>query len=451
MNILKKTLQLKHHSGFKKYFANTSWLIAEKIFRLIVGLFVGVWVARFLGPEQFGILSYAQAFVGLFGAFATLGMDGIVIKHLVQDEENRDLLLGTAFILKLLGAMVALVIIGIVNATTSSDNKDIIIITIIASALVFQSLNVIDFYFQSKVLSRYIVIVNLISQLAANLIRITLILINAPLIFFAYVILFDAVILAFGYIYVYKHKNLFFRKWKFNKLIALGILKYSWPLALSGIVISVYMKIDQVMIKEMLGNISVGHYAAAVKISEAWYFIPVVISSSLFPAIINAKTRSHKEFLVRLKILYSFMLFSAVAIAFPITIFSKNIINLLYEKQFDPASTVLMFHIWGGVLVSLGVVTSSIVIANNKQKNALIATSIGAISNIILNLLMIPHFGITGAAFATVLAQIISGIIVPINFRIDPYYPRILIHSIWALPSEVISHFYSKKENRIIS
>ena len=244
-------------TGFQRYIANTSWLIAEKIIRLVVGLFVGVWVARYLGPEQFGTLSYAQAFVGLFGAVATLGMDGVVIKHLVKDEGNSDLLLGTAFTLKLLSAMVALVFIGIVAVTTSNDNKDIIIITIIASALVFQSLNVIDFYFQSKVLSKYIVLVNLISQLIVSMIRIALILTNAPLIAFAYVIMFDAIILAVGYIYVYKHKNLSFRQWKFNKLTASEILKYSWPLALSGIVISIYMKIDQVMIKEMLGKTSI--------------------------------------------------------------------------------------------------------------------------------------------------------------------------------------------------
>jgi len=438
-------------TGFQRYIANTSWLIAERIIRLAVGLFVGVWVARYLGPEQFGTLSYAQAFVGLFGAVATLGMDGIVIKHLVKDEWNSDLLLGTAFTLKLLSAMVALVFIGIVAFTTSNDNKDIIIITIIASALVFQSLNVIDFYFQSKVLSKYIVKVNLISQLIASLIRIALILTNAPLIAFAYVIMFDAIILAVGYIYVYKHNNLSFRQWEFNKLTASEILKYSWPLALSGIVISIYMKIDQIMIKEMLGKTSIGHYAAAVKISEAWYFVPIAINSSLFPAIINAKKRSLKEFYDRLKILYSFMLLSAVAISIPTTIYSKYIINLLYKEQYDQASTVLMFHIWAGVLVSLGVVTSSIIIANNKQNNALISTSIGAISNIILNLLMIPRFGIVGAAFATILSQIISGFIVPIYFRVDPYYPRILVNSIWALPSELKSHFSSNKANRIIS
>ena len=437
--------------GFRRYIANTSWLIAEKIIRLTVGLFVGVWVARFLGPEQFGTLSYSQALVGLFGAIATLGMDGVIIKHLVKDERNSDLLLGTAFTLKLLSAIVTLAIIGIVAVIISNDNNDVIIITLIASALLFQSLNVIDFYFQSKVLSKNIVLVNLISHLAASLIRISLIITNAPLIAFAYVILFDAIILAIGYIYVYKHKHLSFRQWKFNKLTAAKILKSSWPLALSGIVISIYMKIDQVMIKEMLGKTSVGHYAAAVKISEAWYFVPVVINSSLFPAIINAKKRSRKEYYERLKILYSFMLFSAVAISIPITIYSKYIISSLYKDQFDQASTVLMFHIWAGVLVSFGVVTSSIVIANNKQNNALISTSIGATSNIILNFLMIPRFGIIGAAFATILSQIISGLIIPIYFRIDPYYPRILMNSVWALPNEIKNYYFRNKEHRINS
>ena len=124
-------------TGFRRYFANTSWLIAEKITRLAVGLFVGIWVARYLGPEQFGTLSYAQAFVGLFGAVATLGLDGIVIKHLVKDEVNRDIFLGTAFALKLLSAIVTLVIIWFVALMTSYENNDAIIITIIASALLF--------------------------------------------------------------------------------------------------------------------------------------------------------------------------------------------------------------------------------------------------------------------------------------------------------------------------
>ena len=200
------------------------------------------------------------------------------------------------------------------------------------------------------------------------------------------------------------------------------------------------MKIDQVMIKELLGKTSVGHYAAAQKISEAWYFIPVVINSSLFPALINAKKRSQIEFYERLRLLYSFMLCGSVIISIPISIFSEYLINFLYKEQYNLASGVLMIHIWAGVLVSLGVVTSSLVISNNRQKNALVATSIGAISNIIINLLLIPHYGIIGAALATIISQIIAGLFVPIFFKIDPHYPKILIYSIWDFPKLVLTH-----------
>ena len=427
-------------TGFQRYFENTTWLIAEKITRLLVNLVVIVWVARYLGPEQFGTISYAQALVGIFGGIAALGLDGIAIKKLVKDEGSRDLILGTSFIIKLTGSMVALFLIMFFAMTTSLEKNDATIITIIACTLLFQSLNVIDFYFQSKVLSRYIVIVNLLGQLIVSVIRIILILSNSPLITFAYVILFDAIILALGYIYVYKSKNLFFIKWKFKFTTAAELLKLSWPLALSGIAISLYMKIDQVMIKEILDKTSVGHYVAALKLSEAWYIVPVVINSSLFPALINAKNRNQDEFYERLRLMYSFMLWGSVFISIPTTIFSDQIINLLYKEQFNLASSVLMIHIWVGVLVSLGVVTSSLVIANNKQKNALIALSIGTISNIIINFFFIPRLGIIGAAFATIISQFISGILVPIFFRIDPLYPKILIDSIWDFPRIIFLH-----------
>ena len=113
---------LKSHQGFMKYFKNTSWLFGEKILRMVVGLFVGIWVARYLGPEQFGLFSYAQSFVGLFTAIATLGLDGIVVRELVKDESRRDELMGTAFWLKILGALGVLIVLAIAVNFTSNDS-----------------------------------------------------------------------------------------------------------------------------------------------------------------------------------------------------------------------------------------------------------------------------------------------------------------------------------------
>ena len=235
-----------------KYFKNTSWLFGEKILRLFLGLFISIWVARYLGPEQFGILSYALSFVGLFTFLATLGLDSIVIRELVKDEGKRDILLGTAFSLKLIGALLLLGFLVIAVNLTSNDAYTNTLIFIIAFGVIFQSFNVIDFYFQSKVLSRYVVFANIVTLLASSVIKVLLIILKAPLIGFVLAMLFDSIILSLGFIYFYYKNTYSITNWKFNKIIAISLFKDSWPLMLSSMVIAFYMKIDQIMIKEIL-------------------------------------------------------------------------------------------------------------------------------------------------------------------------------------------------------
>ena len=422
---------LKSHQGFMKYFKNTSWLFGEKILRMIVGLFVSIWVARYLGPEQFGLFSYAQSFVGLFTAIATLGLDGIVVRELVKDESRRDELIGTAFWLNILGALGVLIVLAIAINFTSNDSYTSSLVFIIASATIFQSFNVVDMYFQSKVLSKYIVYANVISLFISSIVKITLILNEAPLIAFAWVILFDSFILASGFIYFYlknrRHNEQPNRysvfdtessfAWKFNKSTAFSLLKDSWPLILSGIVISIYMKIDQVMIKEMMNAEAVGQYAAAVRLSEAWYFIPMVIASSLFPAIINAKKQSEELYYARLQKLYSLMVWLAIAIALPMTFLSDWVVHFLYGEQYNQAGSVLMIHIWAGVFVFLGVASGKWLLSENLQISSTVNTSIGAIVNIWLNYILIPKIGVSGAAWATLISYFVAAYLCLLFFK----------------------------------
>jgi len=408
--MINKLKYLGNHQGFMKYFKNTSWLFAEKILRMVVGLFVGTWVARYLGPEQFGLLSYAESFVGLFTAIATLGLDGIVVRELVKDEGRRDELIGTAFWLKLMGAFGVLAILAIAVNFTSNDQYTNILVFIIASATIFQSFNVIDFYFQSKVLSKYVVYANIISLFISSMVKIALILYEAPLIAFAWVVLFDSFVLACGFIYFYTKNNSTFniKNLTFKRETAVSLLRDSWQLILSGIVVSIYMKIDQVMIKEMLGSEAVGQYAAAVRLSEAWYFIPMVIASSLFPAIINAKKQSEELYYARLQKLYDLMVWMAIAIALPMTFLSDWVVNLLYGSQYYQAGSVLMIHIWAGVFVSLGVASGKWLLIENLQIFSTINTAIGAIVNVFLNYILIKEIGVEGAAWATLISYFVA-------------------------------------------
>ena len=408
--MIQKLKSLKNHQGFMKYFKNTSWLFMEKILRMTVGLFVGIWVARYLGPEQFGVFSYAQSFVGLFTAIATLGLDGIVVRELVKDESRRDELIGTAFWMKLVGAFLVLIFLAVAVNFTSNDTETNALVFIIASATIFQSFNVVDMYFQAKVMSKYVVYANTASLFMSAIVKITLILNDAPLIVFAWVVLFDSFVLGVGFVYFYIKNNSTFsiKNLKFNKLTAVNLLRDSWPLILSGIVVSVYMKIDQVMIKEMLDSEAVGQYAAAVRLSEAWYFIPMVIASSLFPAIINAKKINEKLYYERLQKLYDLMVWIAIAIALPMTFLSDWVVELLYGGQYNEAGGVLMIHIWAGIFVFLGVASGQWFVAGNMQLLSFHRTLLGAIVNVVLNIILIPKYGINGAAISTIIGQIFA-------------------------------------------
>lgn len=408
--MIDKIISLKNHQGFMKYFKNTSWLFFEKILRMLVGLFVGIWVTRYLGPERFGLFSYAQSFVGLFATIATLGIDGIVVREIVKDESKATELIGTAFYLKLMGAVVTLLVLVIATQFTSNDRYTNLLVFIIASATIFQSFNVVDMYFQSKVLSKYVVFSNIISLFISSIVKITLILINAPLVAFAWAILFDSIVLAMGFIYFFlKYSTCEIRKIKFNKTIAISLLKDSWPLILSGVVISIYMKIDQVMIQEMLGNEAVGQYAAATRLSEIWYFIPTVVASSLFPAIVNAKRQSEELYYDRLQKLFDLVVWMAIAIALPMTFLSDMIVDILYGEQYSQAASVLMIHIWASIFVFLGVASGQWFIAENLQLLAFWRTFCGMVTNIFLNLLLITKFGIKGVAIATLVSYMIAG------------------------------------------
>ncbi|GIC77264.1 flippase [Moritella sp. F3] len=406
MKIIKKITDLKKKSGVMKYFANTSWLFAERLLRMSLGLLVGVWVARYLGPERFGLFSYAQSIAALFTTVATLGLDSIVVKKLVDDQSDRDKILGTSFTLKFISAIFILILLWITLSLSSEDYQTNILIFIIASSTIFQSFNVIDLYFQSKILSKYIVYANTFSLLLSSFLKIILILNNAPLVTFAYLALFDSAVLAVGFLLSYKFNFLSILKWKFDNEFAKNLLKESWPLILSAIVVTLYMRIDQIMIKNMLGSVEVGQYTAAIRLSEVWYFIPVVISTSLFPAIINSRKISQELYYSRMQKLYDLMFVLSVIIGVIIMFLGRWIVYFLYGSEFSDAYSVLIIHIWSAVFVFLGVASSKWFIAEGLQKYSLYRTIFGAVLNILLNLYLIPHYGINGAAVATLFSQI---------------------------------------------
>jgi len=399
---------MRFSSGTKRYFTNTNWLLFEKISRMVITLFVGIYVARYLGPTNYGLLSYAISFVVLFSAIATLGLDNIVVRNLVRNEEKRDELLGAGFVLKILGSILLLGIVAFVVRFAANDDFTNLLIFIIAIATIFQSFNAIDFYFRSKVLSKYAVYARTFSIVSSAIIKLLLIYFKMGLIYFAAVVVVENAILAVGLIAMYSKQKLNIFNWRAKLDWAKSLLKDSWPLMLSGVAISIYMRIDQVMIKAIVGPKAVGNYAIAVRLSEAWYFIPWAITISVFPAIVNAKKVSEKLYNTRLRKLYVLMTWLAVGIAMPISFLANDIIRILFGDQYQYAAGALRIYVWAGVFVFLGGASEQYLIAENYTRISFIRTFVGMIINVSLNIILIQEYGINGASIATVISYFVA-------------------------------------------
>ncbi|MEI6330026.1 MAG: flippase [Pseudanabaena sp. ELA645] len=406
LNLKNKLSLLQSSSRLRGIIANTGWLFADRILRMGVGLFVGVWVARYLGVEQFGIFNYASAFVGLFITLSTLGLDGIVVRSIVREPEKRSLILGTAFWLKLFGGVVALVLaVSCIILVRRDDQLTIFLVAILSSVGIFQAFDTIDLWFQSQVQSKYTVIAKNTAFAIIALVKVFLISTHAPLIAFAWSGLAEVGLGAIGLMITYKISGYSPRFWSWNLPLAKTLIKESWPLILSGLSVMIYMRIDQIMLGEMVGDKAVGLYSAATRISEVWYFVPMAIASSVSPTIYAAKQVSEDLYYQRIEQFLRLLSWLAIVLAVPMSFLSGTIIMVLFGKSYEASASILAIHIWASIFVFMGVGTSPWFIAEGLTRFALRRTIIGAFTNVFLNIFLIPAYGAVGAAIATVISQ----------------------------------------------
>ncbi len=406
--MITKLTALKKHAGFIRYFQNTSWMMAEQFLRIIAGLFIGIWIARYLGPEQFGLLSYVIAFAVMFSSIAKLGLDGILVRELLNYPEKRNIYLGTAFWLKVIGAFIVIGLIAIIVPFTSNDATTNLFILIIVAGLVFQSFEVIEFYFQSQVRAKVVSICKVIQLALSSILKIYLVLTEAELIWFVIVIAFDMLSLAISYFLAYRFiKNTVFYKY-FDLKVAIQLLKDSWPFMASMVVFTIYLQMDIIMIKSMLGAYEVGLYAAGLKLAIAHVFISTIITISVFPAILNAKKISNDLYVERIGKLFSLLILINVLAAILLTIFGSSLIKLLLGAEFAPAYSSFVVQTWSGIFAAMGFAFHQILMAENLGRISLYRAIMGLTVNFILNIILIPIYGILGAAIALLIAQIIS-------------------------------------------
>ena len=398
------------------YFKNSLWILLEKVSRIISGILVGVLVARYLGPAQFGTISYALSIIAIFTILSTLGLDSLVVRELITRKNKQNEILGTAFWLRLLGSILVVIL-----ATTYSYMRDtperVIIVFLISISIVFQSLSVIDFYFQSQVMGKFPALNQIITLICSALIKLILIYIQAPLIWFASMVVFEAGMTSVLQVYFYRQQGYLINRWVFSKDETKKLLFFAWPIIVSAFIQMLYQKSNEILILRFLHDMDlVGQYAAAVRISEASYFVPVAIVAAVMPGIINANDNKslQKERFVQL---CSLLIWLSMAIILGGLLLGDWVINLLYKNKYFLSPQVFKIHIFSIIPSFFGTALGGWLIAQNRQKIIFMLQVVNLIVYIPCCFYLIPKYHINGAAMAINITYYFSLFVVCLFFN----------------------------------
>lgn len=402
--VVERVNRLLSHHGFRRYLKNISWMFFGQMFSLLASFFIGAWLARYLQPDNFGVLNYALSFGGVFAFIATLGVDGILSREFVKYPEKRDNLFGTGFCLKLIGATLAFILTVISAFLFESSSLIRFLILIFSFSFILQTINILSTFFQANVQAKQTIKAQVVATSISSILKILAITMHVGVIWIMLIYVLDSLWNGIVLMLIYKKSGLSIRKWRFDSHLARVILKNSWLLMLASAAWYFYIKIDQVIVGRLMGTFEVGIYAAAVRVAEVWYFVPGIICSSLFPAIVNAKLKDEQTYRNRLRRLYLFMVAIAVIIAIPMSILSKPIIVILFGSGYLASVQILQIYIWSGVGLFLTAAVNQYLLAENMVKTIFLVNLVSMIINIALNFLLIPIFGLSGAAVASLIS-----------------------------------------------
>lgn len=393
------------HTGFRKYLGNAGWLFGARILTLAISFLATLYVARNLGPESYGQLSYAMSFIALFGFVASLGIDGILYRDLIRHPEKKEAFLGTALCLKLAAGMLAAGMAVVLSRSVASDDVSSILILILAATFILNAFQIIQFEFQARADSKYPSLVGVGVAIILNVLKILVIAAGEGVIYLACILLLESVLYAAAYLWIYVRKHArSLPRWHFDRAYSVSLLTDSFPLiALSAFSI-IYARIDQVFIKHFIDASAVGIYDAAVRVAEIWSFIPGLLIAALFPAIVNAKSVSIEIYSKRLGRLAALLMTIAISTALVISLAAPFIMKTLYGEAFMAGVPVLQIYVWAFIGTSLGALITQYLVTENMRRILTIVAFVPMSINILLNLLWIPLHGIQGAAYATLIS-----------------------------------------------
>lgn len=395
----------------QKVLLNTGWLFIDKIVRILFGVIVSIWVARYLGPEEFGTLSYAIAIFNLLIPLAGLGLESILIRNLAREDKNASEILGTGFILKLGASIVTFIAAMTLIWMTEHDLTVRLSVLIVCAGLIFHSFQVVDYWFQSQILSKFVVRARIGALFITALLKVLFIILELTVLYFALAVLLETLMFSIGLMIVYSKNRQSTRSWTFRWSVGKTSLRESWTLILAALPAAIYLRIDQVMLGRMVGAEEVGIYVVAVMIVESFYFIPVIIVSSMLPALVRFQIHSPEKFKKSATDYIRATTWLSAIIISVCVLFADELFLLLYGIEYGESARVFTIHILSLLSVFIGYFFSKLCIIIHRTYINLFSALSTAVLNIVLNLYFIPRWGALGAAAATAISYSLRFII----------------------------------------
>ena len=414
------------NSSFLK---NTSWILVGQVIKLVISFFVGILTVRYLGPDNYGIINYVRSYVAFFTAIVGLGLNGVIIYEFVNNKDKDGEILGTAILLRFIVGLISTVFLYLtVLVVDKGDPITMIVTALQCIQLPFLCLDTINYWYQYQLKSKYSVIAQTSAYIVVSLYKVVLLITGKGVSWFAFATSLDIVILGLFYFVFWKKQHQNSLKW--DSAVAKRILRSSLPFILANVMVVIYGQVDKIMIKHMIGSDSeVGLYSAAIAICSYIGFIPMAILDSARPLIVEAKNESEKKYNVRFKQLVAGIIWICFFYSLFITLFSSIIIKLLYGEAYLNANNCLKIAVWYTAFSYLGSARSFWLICEKKNRYVFVFSSLGAICNVILNIVMIPIWGKDGAALATLVTQILSNFLFPAIFNETRQYSHIVIEA----------------------
>ena len=399
-----------------KEFKNAGWLIGGKVIQMILSLFVGVITARYLGPSNYGLISYGSAYVSFFSAICSLGINSVIIKNFIDNPDEQGETIGSALVMRLISSFLSiLMIIGIVSILDRDEPTTIIVVALCSLGLLFNIFETFNYWFQYQYKSKITAIATLIAYILTSVYKIVLLILNKDVLWFAFSTTLDYIVVAIVLLIFYKKYG--GAKLSFSRKKSKELLRISYHFILSAMMVAIYGQTDKLMLKQMLNEEIVGFYTIATAVCTMWTFVLHAIIDSMYPTILDLKFKNQEQYEKKNRQLYAITFYVSCFVSILFTLLGDFVIRILYGTEYLPAADMLKVITWYTAFSYLGVARNAWIVSEGHQRYLKYMYICAAVLNVILNLIFIPLWGGVGAAAASLITQVFTSMILPLLFK----------------------------------